>query len=123
MRRRSGSSSSRPSRGHPVQERVDGRIIERQTVLLHPERDAPLDGDRGIRRELEVGAGQDRVAAGIRPCHAVISRRARATSSPGSGARTRAPVASGAASMRLTKRSVTCSTSRAARRTTSGGQR
>ena len=43
------------------------------------------------------------------------SRRARATSSPGSGARTSVPVAAGAASMRFTKRSVTCSTSRAAR--------
>ena len=36
-----------------------------QPVLLHPERDAPLDGHRRVRRELSVGPCQDRIAAGI----------------------------------------------------------
>ena len=69
--------------GDPVQQLVDGRVVEDQPVLLDAERDAQLDGDRGVRRELPVGPRQDGVSTAVaavpggeqpaRPCH-VITR-------------------------------------------------
>ena len=51
--------------GDPLQQRIDGRVVEAQPILLDAERDAQLHGHGRERRQLPVGAGEDRVAAGI----------------------------------------------------------
>ncbi len=103
---------------------VDRGVVEQEAVLGRPVGDPRPRARRPRTGRARRWCGQGWLVTA--PCgarHSRSRRRARATSSPGSGRRNSRPLAEGAARMVLANRSRLRSTRRTARSTTRGGQR